>query len=88
MEMTLTVVYDEIPASEGGGYVAYAEELSGAITQRETLAEARENLPDAIELLSQANRELTGKQSPGKKITREKIQVSHEARRSDLSSAS
>jgi predicted RNase H-like HicB family nuclease len=49
--------------------------LPGGITQGETLEEARENLRDAIELLLEANRELSGKHSPGKKITREKIQV-------------
>jgi predicted RNase H-like HicB family nuclease len=76
MDMMLTAVYEEVPASEGGGYVAYAEELPGAISQGDTLEEARENLRDAIELLVEANRELTGKPRPGKKITREKITVS------------
>jgi predicted RNase H-like HicB family nuclease len=56
MGMTLTAVYEEVPESEGGGYVAYAEELPGAITQGDTLEEARENLRDAIELLLEANR--------------------------------
>ena len=76
MDMTLTAVFEEVPASEGGGYVAYAEELPGAISEGDTLEEARENLRDAIELLLEANRDLTGKRSPGKKITREKIKVS------------
>jgi predicted RNase H-like HicB family nuclease len=76
MDMMLTAVYEEVPESEGGGYVAYAEELPGAISQGDTLEEARENLRDAIELLVEANRELTGKPRPGKKITREKITVS------------
>ena len=76
MEMTLTAVFEEVPPSEGGGYVAYAEELPGAISEGETLEEARENLRDAIELLLEANRELAGKRNPGKIITREKIQIS------------
>ena len=75
MEITLTAVYEEVPKSEGGGYVAYAEELPGAITQGETLEEARENLRDAIEILLEANRTLTGKPPSGQKIIREKIQV-------------
>jgi predicted RNase H-like HicB family nuclease len=58
MDMTLTAVFEEVPVSEGGGYVAYAEELPGAISEGDTLEEARENLRDAIELLLQANREL------------------------------
>jgi predicted RNase H-like HicB family nuclease len=76
MDMMLTAIYEEVPASEGGGYIAYAEELPGAVSQGETLEEARENLRDAIELLVEANRELTGQPRPGKKITREKITVS------------
>jgi predicted RNase H-like HicB family nuclease len=76
MDMTLTAVFEEVPAAEGGGYVAYVEELPGAITEGDTLEEARENLQDAVTLLLEANRDLTGKRSPGKKITREKIRVS------------
>ena len=75
MDMTLTAVYEEVPESEGGGYVAYAEELPGAITEGDTLEEARENLRDAIELLLEANRELTGKPRLGQKILREKIKI-------------
>ena len=53
--MTLTAVYEEVPESDGGGYVAYAEELPGAISEGDTLDEARDNLRDAIELLLEAN---------------------------------
>jgi len=76
MDLTLTAVFEEVPAADGGGYVAYTEELPGAISEGDTLEEARENLRDAIELLLEANRELTGRRTPGKKITREKIKVS------------
>jgi predicted RNase H-like HicB family nuclease len=76
MDMTLTAIFEEVPESEGGGYVAYAEELPGAISEGDTLEEARDNLRDAIALLLEANRELTGKRSPAKKVTREKIKVS------------
>ena len=51
VSMTLTAVLEEVPASEGGGYVAYAEELPGAISEGDTLEEARENLRDAIAAL-------------------------------------
>ena len=74
--MTLTAVFEEVSESEGGGFLAYAEELPGAISEGNTLEEARDNLRDAIEILLEANRELTGKRSPGKKIMREKIKVS------------
>ncbi len=76
MEMVLTAVFEEVPQSEGGGFVAYAEELPGAITEGDTLEEARENLRDAVEELLEANRQLTGKSSAGKKIMREKLTVS------------
>ena len=75
MEMVLTAVYEEVPESEGGGYVAYTEELPGAITEGDTLDEARANLRDAVEILIEANRALPGKPGQGKKITRERIIV-------------
>jgi predicted RNase H-like HicB family nuclease len=75
MEMILTAIYEEVPESEGGGYVAYTEELPGAITEGDTMEQARANLRDAIEVLLEANRALTGKPSQGKKITREKISI-------------
>ena len=76
MDMILTAVYEQVSKSEGGGYVAYVEELPGAISEGDTMEEARENLRDAVELLLEANRELAGKRVSGKKITREKIKVS------------
>ena len=76
MNAIFTAVYEEVAETDGGGYVAYVEELPGAISEGDTLEEARENLRDAIELLLETNRELTGKRSPGKRITREKIKVS------------
>lgn len=48
MALTFTAVFEQVSESEGGGYVAYAEELRGAITEGETIEEARENLQDAI----------------------------------------
>jgi predicted RNase H-like HicB family nuclease len=52
---TFTAVFEE---AEEGGYVAFAEELPGAITQGDTLEEARENLREAIELVLEANRRI------------------------------
>jgi predicted RNase H-like HicB family nuclease len=75
MSLTLSAVFEEIPESEGGGYVAYTEELPGAISEGDTLDEARENLRDAIELLLEANRELANRSHRGKKIAREKITI-------------
>jgi predicted RNase H-like HicB family nuclease len=76
MDLTLTAVFEEVPQAEGGGYVAYTEELPGAITQGDTLEEARENLRDAIEILLEANREIVKQPRPGARVTREKIKIS------------
>lgn len=70
MVMIVNAVFEEL-LEEGGGYLAYAEELPGAISEGDTLEEARENLRDAVELLLEANRELTGRPLEGKRITRE-----------------
>ena len=53
MTNTFTAVYQ--PAEEGG-FIAFVEEIPGAITQGETIEEARANLQDAIQLLLEANR--------------------------------
>ena len=70
--MDLTAVYLEVPE---GGYVAFVEELPGANTQGETLAEARENLVEAVELVLEANRELAVKAVAGREVTRERLVV-------------
>jgi predicted RNase H-like HicB family nuclease len=76
MEIVVTAVYEPVPESEGGGYTAYAEELPGAISEGDTLEEARRNLQDAIAILREANRELTATAGSTEKVTREKITVS------------
>ena len=62
------------PAEEGG-YVAYAAELPGAITQGETLDEARQNLHEAIQLVLEANRELNRLELADGRLIRETITV-------------
>jgi len=52
--MKLTAVYMKVPEA----YVAFVEELPGAITQGETLEEARANLQEAVTMVLEANREL------------------------------
>ena len=55
MSITFTAVYQR--AAEGG-FVALVPELPGANTQGETLAEARANLREAVELVLAAKREV------------------------------
>ena len=70
-ELTLTAIYEE---AEEGGYIGYVAELPGANTQGETLAEVKENLADAIQLILEANREQFERQlSPTSKVTREQL---------------
>jgi len=45
----LTAIYE--PCDEGG-FIAYIEEIPGINTQGDTLEQAKENLADAINLLS------------------------------------
>jgi predicted RNase H-like HicB family nuclease len=45
MNITLTAVFQKVPE----GYIGFVEELPGANTQGETLDQARENLPEAIQ---------------------------------------
>lgn len=75
MEMTLTAVFEEVPASEGGGFVAYVEELPGANTQGETLDEARENLRDAIKELFEARRTFLNEEQATHSVVKEKLTV-------------
>jgi predicted RNase H-like HicB family nuclease len=53
--MKLTAVFE--PAEEGG-YTCFVEEIPAAISQGETLAEAKANLRDALKLVLQCQREL------------------------------
>ena len=50
------------PAKEGG-YTCFIEEIPAAISQGETLAEAKANLLDALKLVLQSQRELVEKDS-------------------------
>jgi predicted RNase H-like HicB family nuclease len=54
--MKLTPVFKKVR----GGYIGFAEELPGANTQGRTLRETRANLKEAVALVLDANRTLTG----------------------------
>ena len=61
--MKLTAVFE--PAKEGG-YTCFVEEIPAAISQGETLEEAKANLRDALQLVLDCQRELAEKNlSPG-----------------------
>lgn len=71
MTATFTAVFEQ----DGEWWVGYVEELPGANTQGATLDEARENLKEAVELIIEANRELAQRETAGKSVIREPIQV-------------
>ena len=65
--MNLTAVFEKV--SEG--YIAFVEELPGANAQGKTLDEARENLREAVELVIEANRQMSEELIRGKSVIRE-----------------
>jgi predicted RNase H-like HicB family nuclease len=67
MKNTLTAVFEKVPE----GYIGYVEELPGANAQGETLEEVKENLKEAIELVLEANRQLTEEELTGKELIKE-----------------
>ena len=60
--MTFTAVFRPFPE----GYAAWIEELPGANTQGATLAEARADLAEAVELVLEANRMLAEEELHGR----------------------
>lgn len=69
--MNLTAVFERA----GEWWLGYVEELPGANTQGKTLDEARENLPEAVQLIIEVNRELLQEQIEGHEIIREPLTV-------------
>ena len=57
--MKLTAVFE--PAQEGG-YTCFVEEIPAAISQGETLSEAKANLLDALKLVVECQRDLAEKE--------------------------
>jgi predicted RNase H-like HicB family nuclease len=72
MTLTFTAVFEEAPE---GGYTAFVEELPGAISQGETLEEARENLKEAIDLILECNREMAIRDIDTNRVIREPIVI-------------
>jgi predicted RNase H-like HicB family nuclease len=69
--MELTVVFRKVP----DGYIGWVEELPGANTQGSTLAEAQENILEAIQMTLEANHELTGAPLPSEFTIKEKVSL-------------
>jgi predicted RNase H-like HicB family nuclease len=73
-QLELTAVFRKVPE----GYIGFALELPGANTQGASLAEARANLQEAIQLVLEANRDLAERDLAGADVIREPIRVPFE----------
>ena len=69
--MGFTAVYLEVDE----GFIAFVEEIPGANTQGATLAEARENLHEAVELVLAANREIARETIGTARVIREPLKI-------------
>ena len=64
-----TAVFEQ----EGDWWIGYVEELPGANTQGRTLEEARNNLREAVQLVLEANRDLSRRETEGHSVIREEL---------------
>ena len=71
MAIQFTAVFKKVPE----GYTAFIEELPGANTQGASLAEARVNLREAVELVLDANRALAEEDLKGQDVIRETLRL-------------
>ena len=71
MKYQLTAVYQRV--SEG--FIGFVEELPGPNSQGATLEDTRANLREAVELVIEANRALSGQDLTGMTVIREPLQV-------------
>jgi len=69
--MKLTAVFE--PAKEGG-YTCFVEEIPAAISQGETLEEAKANLLDTLKVVLECQRELSEKELSSQAL-REPIEI-------------
>lgn len=65
MSTPLTIIFEE---AEEGGYTATIAEFPGAISEGDTIEEAREMVLDALKELMAARREIAIKESGGRRI--------------------
>ena len=72
MKFELTAVFKKVE----DGYIASIAEIRGVNTQGATLAEAQENLEDALNLVLEANREITEQQFAGSELIRMPLRLS------------
>ena len=67
-----TAIYEH---TEDGWWVVAVPEIPGAISQGRTLEEAREMIKDALKLLLEVRREDAERETAGKDVVREPLEV-------------
>ncbi|MDD5092515.1 MAG: type II toxin-antitoxin system HicB family antitoxin [Candidatus Wallbacteria bacterium] len=67
--------FNAIFQQDGKWWIGFVEELPGANGQGRTMEEARESLKEAIQLILEANRELSEREIAGKNVVREVLLV-------------
>jgi predicted RNase H-like HicB family nuclease len=72
MRMELTAIYRQVPE---GGYVASVKEIPGALTQGETLEEARANLEDAVRLIIETASMMAEEEATGDSVIYEPLLI-------------
>ena len=70
--MELTARFEH---TDDGWWIGYVEEVPGAHTQGRSLEEARDNLRDALRMVLEANKEISARDSGGRDVIREPLQV-------------
>ncbi len=58
-----------------GGFFAFIEEMPNVCSQGETIEEVKENLKDALELVLNAQREISRKKGYHKNVIREELHL-------------
>jgi predicted RNase H-like HicB family nuclease len=76
MRMELTAIYRQVPE---GGYVASVKEIPGALTQGETLEEARANLEDAVRLIIETASMMADEEVAGEPVIYEPLLIGEAA---------
>jgi predicted RNase H-like HicB family nuclease len=71
-KLKLTAVFQE---AEEGGYIAFIEEIPGVNTQGNTLDEARANLLEALDLVTDTHRMLSERELKDTKFIREPLDL-------------
>jgi len=69
--MTFTAVFQQVPE----GYIGFVEEIPGANVQENSLAEARESLAEAVQLVLHANWTLSEESVAGQNVIRELLEL-------------